>query len=55
VTDTGGILSHAAVVALEYGVPAVLGTEVATSVLRDGRMVEVDGDHGIVRLLDGPG
>ena len=55
VTDTGGILSHAAVVAREYGVPAVLGTEVATSVLRDGRMVEVDGDHGIVRLLDGPG
>jgi pyruvate,water dikinase len=51
VTDTGGILSHAAVVAREYGIPAVLGTEVGTSSLRDGQLVEVDGHHGIVRIL----
>lgn len=50
VTDTGGILSHAAVVAREYGLPAVLGTNDATSLLRDGDLVEVDGDRGTVRV-----
>jgi len=53
VTDTGGVLSHAAVVAREYGVPAVVGTGLATSALRDGQMVEVDGDTGTVRMLPG--
>jgi pyruvate,water dikinase len=51
VTDTGGILSHAAVVAREYRLPAVLGVEGATSRISDGQMVEVDGDHGLVRVL----
>jgi pyruvate,water dikinase len=51
VTDTGGILSHAAVVAREYGLPAVLGTNDATSLLKDGDPVEVDGDRGTVRVL----
>ena len=52
VTDAGGILSHCAVVAREYGIPAVVGTGRATSTLRDGQRVEVDGDAGLVRLLD---
>ncbi|MCC6382569.1 MAG: hypothetical protein IT304_08660 [Dehalococcoidia bacterium] len=52
VTDTGGALSHCAIVAREYGIPAVVGTGCATAVIRDGQQIEVDGDHGLVRLLD---
>lgn len=52
VTDTGGILSHSAVVAREYRIPAVVGALNATDTFRDGQMVEVDGDHGIVRILE---
>jgi pyruvate,water dikinase len=52
VTDAGGILSHCAVVAREYGIPAVVGTARATSALRDGQRVEVNGDAGLVRILD---
>lgn len=52
VTDTGGVLSHTAVVAREYGLPAVVGTGVATSVLRDGMLLEVDGDRGWVQIVD---
>ncbi len=52
VTDVGGSLSHAAVVAREFGVPAVVGCGVALTTLHDGEMVEVDGDRGIVRKLD---
>jgi len=51
VTNTGGALSHAAVVAREFGVPAVVGTGEATERLRDGQLVEVDGTAGEVRLL----
>ena len=51
VTDTGGALSHAAVVAREYGLPAVVGAGAATALIEDGQMVEVDGSAGVVRLL----
>jgi rifampicin phosphotransferase len=51
VTDTGGILCHAAVVAREYGLPAVVGAEVATRVIQDGARVRVNGDTGEVRVL----
>ena len=51
VTDAGGLLSHGAVVSREYRIPAVVGTQNATSVLVDGQMIEVDGDRGVVRLL----
>jgi phosphohistidine swiveling domain-containing protein len=51
VSDTGGILSHAAVVAREYGIPAVVGTGNATGRIHDGQLIEVDGDAGIVRLV----
>ena len=50
VTDTGGILSHAAIIARESGVPAVLATGTATRVLRDGQIVTVDGGSGTVRV-----
>lgn len=52
VTDTGGILSHCAVVAREYGIPAVVGTGIATSVIQDDQMVEVEGETGIVRIVE---
>jgi rifampicin phosphotransferase len=50
VTDTGGVLSHAAVVAREFGVPAVVGTGDATTRIGDGQIVELDGTTGYVRL-----
>jgi pyruvate,water dikinase len=51
VTDSGGILSHAAVVAREYRLPAVVGTDVATDVIPDGATIRVDGATGEVRIL----
>jgi phosphohistidine swiveling domain-containing protein len=51
VTDAGGVLSHCAVVAREYGIPAVVGTGDATRRIQDGEIVEVDGNHGIVRIV----
>jgi phosphohistidine swiveling domain-containing protein len=51
VTDTGGILCHAAVVAREYGLPAVVGTEVGTRIIPDGARVQVDGATGEVSVL----
>jgi pyruvate,water dikinase len=48
VTDTGGILSHPAIIAREYGVPAVVATGNATALLRDGERVAVDGSAGVV-------
>lgn len=51
VADTGGPLSHAAIVAREYGIPAVLGTESGTRSLRDGERVAVDGRAGTVHRI----
>jgi pyruvate,water dikinase len=51
VTDTGGALSHCAIVAREYGLPAVVGTGMASVVIQDGQTVEVDGDRGEVRIV----
>jgi pyruvate,water dikinase len=51
VTDTGGVLSHSAVVAREYRIPAVVGTVHATSTFRDGQLLEVDGNAGVVRVI----
>jgi phosphohistidine swiveling domain-containing protein len=49
VTDTGGILSHPAIIAREYGVPAVVATGNGTAVLHDGQLVTVDGTAGVIR------
>lgn len=51
VADTGGPLSHAAIVAREYAIPAVLGTEGGTTALQDGERVVVDGGAGTVRRV----
>jgi len=50
VTDEGGLTCHAAIVSRELGVPAVVGTKNATKVLKDGMLVTVDGEKGIVYL-----
>ena len=51
VTDVGGVMSHAAIVCREYGLPAVVGTGRATSQIRTGQMIRVDGTAGVVTLL----
>ena len=48
VVDSGGVGSHAAIVAREYGIPAVMGTVTGTTVLADGQLITVDGDAGRV-------
>lgn len=54
VTDIGGIMSHAAIVCREYGLPAVVGTGRATAEITTGQWIRVDGSSGVVSLLDTP-
>jgi rifampicin phosphotransferase len=54
VTEVGGLLTHGAVVAREYGLPAVVGVERATERIRDGQRIRVDGTRGFVEMLQGP-
>jgi pyruvate,water dikinase len=51
VADTGGILSHCATVAREYGIPCVVGTTAGTTAIRDGMLLEVNGTTGEVRIV----
>ncbi len=51
VSDIGGSMSHAAIVAREFGLPAVVGTGTATSRIRDGQRIRVDGGRGLVTIL----
>jgi pyruvate,water dikinase len=51
VSDIGGMMSHAAIVAREYGLPAVVGTGHATKLIKTGDRVRVDGDNGTVTIL----
>jgi pyruvate,water dikinase len=50
VADSGGVLSHCAIVAREYRIPCVVGTYIGTQVLKDGQVITVDGTQGIVRI-----
>jgi pyruvate,water dikinase len=52
VTDLGGPLSHASIVAREYGVPSVVNVKHGTRLIRTGDLVEVDGDAGTVRIVE---
>ncbi len=52
VTNEGGITSHAAIVSRELGIPCVIGTKIATKIFKDGDLVEVDADNGIVKKVD---
>ncbi|KPA17632.1 phosphotransferase [Candidatus Magnetomorum sp. HK-1] len=52
VTNSGGMLSHSAIVAREFRIPAIVGTGIATSVIKDGQTIEVDGDNGVVNIIE---
>lgn len=52
ITDEGGITCHAAIVSRELGIPCIIGTKVATKVLKDGDLVEIKGNHGLVIILE---
>lgn len=51
ITDVGGLMSHAAVVSRELGIPCIVNTKIATKILKDGMTVEVDANNGIVRII----
>jgi len=51
ITDEGGITSHAAIISRELGIPCIVGTKVATKILEEGELIEVDADSGVVRRL----
>jgi len=51
ITDIGGLMSHTAIVCREYGIPAVVGTGVATDAIKTGDIVSLDGNEGIVKIL----
>ncbi|MBW1997387.1 MAG: hypothetical protein JRJ29_05395 [Deltaproteobacteria bacterium] len=52
VTDGGGVMSHAAIVAREYGIPAVVGTSNATQAIQTGDLIKIDGEKGMVEILE---
>jgi pyruvate,water dikinase len=52
VTDEGGLTCHAAIISREMKIPCVVGTKVATRVLKDGDLVEVDAEKGVVKIIE---
>lgn len=52
VTEVGGLMTHGAVVAREYGIPAVVGVDNATRKIQDGQKIRVDGTQGFVEILE---
>lgn len=51
ITEQGGVTSHAAIVSREMKIPCIIGTKIATTVLKDGDLVEVDANNGIVKII----
>ena len=51
VTEVGGMMTHGAVIAREYGLPAVIGVENATRLIKDGERIRVNGTEGYVEIL----
>jgi pyruvate,water dikinase len=51
VTEVGGLMTHGAVIAREYGLPAVVGVEKATQLIKDGQMIRVNGTEGYVEII----
>lgn len=51
ITEVGGLLSHAAIVSREYGIPSLINVKNATKILKDDDLVEIDANNGIVRIL----
>jgi pyruvate,water dikinase len=52
VTDEGGITCHAAIISRELGVPCIIGTQIASKVFKDGELIEVKANHGVVRRVE---
>jgi pyruvate,water dikinase len=52
ITDEGGITCHAAIVSRELKKPCIIGTKIATQVLKDGDLVEVDANNGVVKIMN---
>ncbi|TSC53383.1 MAG: pyruvate, water dikinase, partial [Parcubacteria group bacterium LiPW_39] len=52
ITDQGGILCHAAIISREMEIPCIINTKIATKVLKDGDLVEVDAEKGIVKKIN---
>jgi Phosphoenolpyruvate synthase/pyruvate phosphate dikinase len=52
ITDEGGMASHAAIVSRELGIPCVIGTETATSILQDGDKVKLDAENGVIEVIE---
>ena len=52
ITDEGGITCHAAIVSRELGVPCIIGTQVATRLLKDGDLVDVNANHGLITIIN---
>jgi len=52
ITESGGILSHGAVVSREYGIPAIFGIKDVTKKIKTGDMLEMDGEHGIIKIIN---
>lgn len=51
ITDYGSMVSHAAIVSRELKIPCIVGTKIATRVLKDGQMIEVDANKGVIRII----
>ena len=51
VTEVGGLMTHGAVIAREYGLPAVVGVERATELIKDGDRIRVNGEQGYVEIV----
>jgi pyruvate,water dikinase len=51
ITDVGGVLSHAAIISRELNIPCIVGTEISSTVLRDGDFVEVNTTNGTVSVI----
>lgn len=51
VTEVGGLMTHGAVIAREYGLPAVVGVENATKLIKDGQRIRVNGTEGYIEIL----
>lgn len=52
VTDEGGITYHAAIISRELKKPCIIGTKIATQIIKNGDLVEVDADNGVVKILN---
>lgn len=51
ITDEGGITCHAAILSRELGIPCIIGTKVATKVLKNGDRIEIDTNAGLVKIV----